>query len=304
MSGLDFDTHQFEGRARPVSAEFDGHDFQSNGISWQDYGSMHTETHKLAPGRQLAAPEWVFNDLKLRSVIVGCVEARAINGFGKRNYDYTGTDAERLARAQKKLSVFRLALEARIDRLCKAYVAAKNSGQAAAIELAQKVQEVDTQLRLIDNPALYYVGVAYHYWRCGLNSVETAAQLGILPPHVRCLLWRMGKVAGELGYAAPKTITHRPGTKTYARHILKTATDRKQVAEAVSMLDPHIRQQKRNTKLIPYADRLPLVVKMYREGAKPTQIAAALGWGRNAKGNQEGCGMVKRLAVQAGLRKP
>jgi hypothetical protein len=54
---------------------------------------------------------------------------------------------------------------------------------------------------------------------------------------------------------------------------------------------------KRGTRLIPFADRMPLVVKMYREGASTGAIAQALGW---SKGN--GYGMVKRLEIQAGLR--
>jgi lambda repressor-like predicted transcriptional regulator len=217
VSLLNFDPHQFAGpanRQRPVSAEFDGHDFQSNGISHQDYGSMQVETHKLNSGRRGAAPDWVFNDSKLRAVIVGCIEARAY-GAGAKYYKPTGTDAERLARAQQVLSAWRPNLEARVDKLCRAFLDAKWSGRAAdEKELAQKVEEVDTQLRLIDAPAKYYAGVCYYYWRSGLNSVETGQQLGMKPPHVRGMLWRMGKIAGQLGYGAPK---NNPARDRYAR---------------------------------------------------------------------------------------
>ena len=55
-------------------------------------------------------------------------------------------------------------------------------------------------------------GVAYHYWRGGLNSVETGQQLGIKPPHVRQLLWRLSTTAGRLGYGPRKTIQQKPET--------------------------------------------------------------------------------------------
>jgi hypothetical protein len=233
VSLLTFDPHQFAGRAHqqsPVSAEFDGHDFQSNGISFQDYGSMHMERHKLNPGRRITAPDWIFNDTKLRAVIVGCVEARAYGGH-LETFKPTGTDAERLARAQKVLAAWRPNLEARIDKLCRAFLDAKWSGRAAdEKELAQKVEEVDTQLRLIDSPAKYYAGCCYYYWRSGLNSVETGQQLGIKPPHVRCILWRMGKIAGVLGYGAPK---NNPAKHRYAR--ARTAESERDTAERFAL---------------------------------------------------------------------
>jgi hypothetical protein len=237
VRNLTFDTHQFAGRGmHPVHADFDGHDFNSHGISFQDYGSMHVEKHKLNSGRQAGAPDWVFNDSKLRAVIVGCIEARAYAGHLK-NYKLTGTDADRLARALRRIAAAKPDLEARIDKLCRAFLDAKYSGRAAdEKELTQKVEEVDTQLRMMDNPAKYYAGVAYHYWRCGLNSVETGQQLHIKPPHVRCLLWRMGKVAGQLGYGTPKTVKHRAGTKQSAQATgrAKAAALRRRSARQVS----------------------------------------------------------------------
>jgi hypothetical protein len=205
VSNLSFDTYQFENRANhPVHADFDGHDFHSNGVAFEDYARMHTETHKLAAWRP-SIPDWVFNDSKLRAVIVGCVEARARNGTER--IDRTGTHAERLARAQKKLAEDRPNLEARIDNLCAKYVAAKRAGDAVLTRhFGQKIEEVDTQLRMIDSRVNYYAGVAYHCWRCGVDSVAAASRLGIKPPHVRALMWRMSKVAGELGYGPPKTI--------------------------------------------------------------------------------------------------
>lgn len=319
----------------PVHADFDGHDFHSNGIAFEDYARMSTQRHcKLNYGRHTAAPDWVFNDSKLRAVIVGCIEARAY--MHSNNYiPKHGTHAERLARAQQALAAKRPNLEARIDGLCQHYMNVKRAGDMAlAAKLAQKVEEVDTQLRLLDEPAKYYVGAAYYYWRTGLDSVATAQQLHIKPPHVRALLWRMGKVAGQLGYGAPKIIRHGP-KKMPTEDLLAVAKaviekNRRQqisaklrgrprpefVRQKISKarkgwVIPETQRQKisasllaakarQGTQLIPYADRLPLVVKMFHAGAKRTEIAAALGWGKSGR-CQNGTGMVKRLLIQADL---
>jgi hypothetical protein len=340
------ETYQFgEGAHYPVHVDFDGHDFHSNGISHDDYARMQTQRHKLNAYRHGASPDWAFNDSKLRAVIVGCMEARAQNGTEKINR--TGTDAERMERAQKKIAEKHSGLEERINKLCKLYVTAKRAGDAALTKhFAQKVEETDTVLRLLDNPAKFYAGVAYHYWRCGLNSVETAQQLHIKPPHVRQILWRMGKVAGQLGYGPPKHMC----PSTYTRNVRrkKKMTTEELLAVAKVIIEKHRRQKiaatlqgrprpkavrqkisasrqgyvmsaaqkqqlsqsaiaaaaRQGTNLIPYADRLPLVVRMYHAGAKKTEIAAALGWRRSKNGNQNGTGMVKRLMIKAGLRKP
>jgi hypothetical protein len=350
---------------QPVHADYVGNgEFTSNGIAFEDYARMTTQTHKLAAYRQGAPPDWVFDNNKLRAVIVGCVEARADQWWARRSY--SGTDAERLARAQKTLAAKLPNLEARIDELCKQFLAAKNAGDAALKKhFQQKIEEVDTQLRMIENPAKFYVGAAFYYWRAGLDSVATGQQLGIKPPHVRCILWRMGKVAGQLGYGPPKNKQHNLGGAEKRRrkkqqHVKDTPTE-ELLAVAKAVIEKERRQQiaaahkgkkrppmsqawkdnlsaahkgktlsaehrrkisaaqkdrvmpketrrkiaqavnaahvRRGTKLIPQADRLPLVVKMYGEGATTGAIAQALGW---SKGN--GYGMVKRLAIQARLR--
>jgi DNA-binding NarL/FixJ family response regulator len=358
MSNLNFDPYQFaRGGMLAVHAEYDGHGFQSGGIGFEDYSRMNTFTHKLNSGRHGATPDWVFNDTKLRAVIVGCIESRSKSGQ-ERSVDTTGTDAQRLARAQARIAGKHAMLEARIDRLCKQYMDAKRAGDDALTKhFAQKVEELDTQIRMTDNPAKFYAGVAYHYWRSGLNSVETGQQLYIKPPHVRQILWRMGKIAGQLGYGAPKRIRHRAGRPpSLGQRAVATTEELLTVAKAVKrqkisatltgrkrppMSQAHkdklsaasrgrvhnettkqkisaarqghnvadtTRQKiskarlsssrgEQATHLIPITQRLPLVVKMYGEGKNTGAIASALGWGHG-----QGYGMVKRLAIQAGLR--
>jgi hypothetical protein len=198
VSNLAFDTYQFKTRINNVvSAEFDGHEFRSKGIAYEDYARMHTQQVKLHASRRNSTPGWAFDDAKLREIILRCLEVRA----GLRR-PQPGTHAQRLARAQEVLASFmRQELTTRIDELCAKYVAAKRAGNFARERaLSQKIEETDTQLRLIYQAPQVLAGVVYYYWRCGLDSVAVGHQLGIKPPHVRGLLWRIGRVAGLLGY--------------------------------------------------------------------------------------------------------
>jgi len=210
VSNLSFDQYQFADRAQQaVHADYVGAgEFESTNIAYEDYTRMHTERHVLAPGRREDAPDWVFNDLKLRDVVVRCVECRAYAARIK-TYKPQGTHVQRLARAQQTLASLRPELVKRIDRLCATYNSVAGDPVARKY-YGQKVEEVDTQLRFIDNPALLLVGVAYHYWRSGLTSAEIGQQLGVKPPHVRKLLLQMKTAAGHLGYGPRMVVQHRP----------------------------------------------------------------------------------------------
>jgi transposase len=116
----------------------------------------------------------------------------------------------------------------RMKRLLKLELFARQGGNlAVAQQLQRKIKEADAQLRLSESAPRVLAGVVYHYWHSGLNSVETAHALGIQPPHVRKLLWQLGKVAGELGYGPVKTVKRRPPTlerKKQSRAVRKERT--------------------------------------------------------------------------------
>jgi len=195
-------THQYADSVNrhPVSARFVAGEWQSPGLSYDNYSRMQTVTHLLNSGRRSPAPDWAFHDRKLREVIVVCMELRA---YWRNRKPTQGDDAERLRAAQKFIAdKHRPALMARIEKLCREYVGLKQAGVTGPVlsTLGCKIEEIDTQLRILDCTPQILAGVVYHYWRCGLNSVETGAQLHIKPPHVRQLLWRLNKAAGQLGY--------------------------------------------------------------------------------------------------------
>ena len=83
-----------------------------------------------------------------------------------------------------------------------AYVEAKNAGTAPARlrVMAQKIEEVDTQLRMIETGPLLYAGIVYYYWRLGETSADVGQAMNLKPPHVRQCLYRMRRSARELGY--------------------------------------------------------------------------------------------------------
>jgi hypothetical protein len=215
-----FDTYAFGGRgSHPVHAEYDGHEFTSTGVAFEDYARMHVEQRKLGANR--TAPAWAFNADKLRRVIVRTMEVRA----GLRN-PQPGTDAERMAHAQQKLDDSRRLLTATIDRLCEEFVAAKKAGDVARTEfLARKIKEQDTRLAVIPNAAMLYAGVSYHVWRCGLDSVAAAQNLGLKPPLVRQTLARMCAIAHELGYGPAPRIGKKWGNKDPQRKVARQFAD-------------------------------------------------------------------------------
>ena len=253
-----FDTHQFAGhnpRLRAVHVEHRaGSETESTNIAFDDYQRMHTETHKPFSYRRLAPPPWAMNDEQLRAVVTRCVERRAYMNRVNQ-YHPKGTDTERLAQAKQIIAARKQNQIEILDCLLDIHRTLKKCGDAPAVRLAaQKVEEQDTQLIANEKPELLLLGVAYRYWRVGENSVEVGAALGIKPPLVRALCWRMRCTAGELGYGPP-------------------LRRRKSRPKRIQMSRVSLRRGRRiyipkhtDTCLIPSAERLPLVIKMHKMG--------------------------------------
>jgi hypothetical protein len=177
----------------PVQAKFDGHDFVSTGIDYAD--SMHViKGHKPGASRRLETPEWAYNDGQLRAVVVRFLELRA--NFRKQQH---GTEAERLQRAIAKLQTTKPHLEELLNRFCRKYADNKKAGVDSVIlkRQALEIKMFDTQLCWLGREHLLALGVIHHYYRCGADSVATGAALGIQPPHVRSILWRLNKAAAR-----------------------------------------------------------------------------------------------------------
>ncbi len=280
----------------PVHAEFIGGEIKSSGVAHDDYARMSTVTHKLAEGRRLAVPTWALNDDEVCVVIAHAMEARA----GMRSVKKDTPVHERLLRAEKRLKETQPILVARIDRLCSRYMELKKQidGSAAAV-MGSLVEGVDTQLRLLDHMPQTYLGVIHFYWRCGYNSVATAAQLGMKPPHVRQILSKLVEYAVQNGLAAPEAITRHCYTLTEEER-LQRALDKKigRVAARVERTAERLRllKEERDTKAAAAAERTARIIELHKAGKFTVDIARELALGK------DGSAIVNNVLIQAGLR--
>jgi hypothetical protein len=180
----------------PVGATFHGNadGWESNGISWQDYGGMSTHEHKLNNSRRTETPAWVNDDASVRETITlfmeeraNLVQARMDKGI-LRNAR-AGSLIERLDAAQARMEEKRPTLEGKLALLCKRYGAEPENKKSLAI----LIENTDTQIRLIERGAALVLAVLHYYYRMGLDSVAIGIELGLKPPHVRQLLFRLNK---------------------------------------------------------------------------------------------------------------
>jgi hypothetical protein len=177
------DQHQFIKNAKPVNGK--------NGIAWEDYERMNVRVRKSANERQMEPPPWALNDELLAEVVTHYMEGRA-QGHGPR----PRTLQARLAGAQQYLLARRPEKSETLTRLCKEYVALKRRRRPNRLrlrELEVEIENLDTQLCILDRGAALIVAVIYLYWRANQNSVYVAQELGIKPPHVRTILHRLDR---------------------------------------------------------------------------------------------------------------
>ena len=170
-----FDRHQFEKRPKACTAE--------SHITFNDYSRMHVMSKRVHKYFRGAAPEWVINDHKFREVVVRYLEQRNyIAPQPHKSYEERLAAVDAAAR-KNYLPRYR----ALLDRLVNKSVS------------PVEVQNVDTKIVLEERGfAAIVVAVAYGYYRRGLNSVELANELGMKPPHVRILLYRLRAVAHQI----------------------------------------------------------------------------------------------------------
>ena len=192
-TALSYDPYQFASKAFPVETWQEGGEIHSNGIAFDDLGRMNCFEAKLAPFRQLQTPEWANNDAKCRELIVAILEDRI--------YRRTeGSPQERLAKAQEYIRLSHCpALVKILDKLCAEYVTLKrqkphsDEDRKRLRALEVQIESIDTQIRLYqhDGGASAIAGVIHLFYRLGLNSVETGREIGLKPPHVRQICWRL-----------------------------------------------------------------------------------------------------------------
>jgi hypothetical protein len=265
----------------PVNAQPIAGGWVSSGIAYEDYTRMSTLEHKLARSRRYEAPSWVMNAEQLADVVARAVENRTAVLRYLRVEDMA--PLPRLTRAQTLLQSAenRQNLIDRLNRLCAAYMEAKESGkQARAKELASLVEGIDTQLCTLDRIAAIMTGVAFLYWRVGYDSVQTAHALQIKPPHVRQILCKLLDFAERAGYPPPAPVVHVPGRHPPRRRAFRVPTPRV----------PRVRDMQPTVK-----DK---ILELRRAGKFSVDIARVLDLG------PYGCEIINRVMCEAKLPAP
>src|SRR5580692_7828231 len=75
-----FDRHQFAGRrAKAISASLNGDGgFDTTGISFGDFTSMHVSRRAVQKARRLSTPSWALDDKKLGMAVLRYCENRLL----------------------------------------------------------------------------------------------------------------------------------------------------------------------------------------------------------------------------------
>ena len=197
----------------PVAATYHGaqEGWTSTKIAHEDFARMATYTRVPAPGRRFATPSWAVNDAELSELLVFSIMLRA--GFRNQIAYENETVAERLTRAENKLQEKRPDILADLQRLCARYVEEKRQPKPDADKvhsLEILIANRDTMLHMIDaGCARIILGVVYHYYRRGLNSLQVAEEIGFRHCHVRQILYRLHEDWLNLKGIEPERLTQR-----------------------------------------------------------------------------------------------
>lgn len=199
-----FEEYRVQGRAqtqpvRPVHLpDKDENGVYERGASFDEIARMNIQDHKAHSHWRTGCPDFMLDKHKIREIIVRFVERRAFSKL--RQKKIKGTLQERLISAQKKLDSMRPSLIVTLDHFCEKYLTAKCADDLpAAKKLESVIEGLDSRLRVeTPNFAAFVGAVLYFSYRVGnMDSVAVATQLGVKPAHIRQILSRCRKLAGE-----------------------------------------------------------------------------------------------------------
>src|SRR6266568_4339735 len=218
-----FDKHSFAGRrAKAVKAVRTKEGWDTTGISFADFSSMHVQHREKTQERRLPTPKWAVRDDFLRELLVTYLEER----FYVRNTSgMTLSERLKLARAAAEAycpykrvlltnwlqDYHNLCIHGRKDlndeEAINLFTSLKQIGgqlplnaDVAREYLAKKklhdleiqIQNIYTDIVLTERGhAEIIAAIVYLYYRLGWDSVTIAEQLTLKSPHVRQVLARL-----------------------------------------------------------------------------------------------------------------
>ena len=222
---LHFPQHVSSGSKYPVSARFDGHEFESTGLDFGDYSRMRQSSHVLAPNRRYETPEWAVNDALLGKVLVAYIEARASIGRSCTFQNSDQSDRQRIEAAKKQLIANDALLKATVVRLSQEFFSLIQKPELSEEEEQRKrklnveIANYSTTMRVNHDIVMVVLGIIYRYYRQGFDARTIADEMHLRHDHVRMVLWRLQRRWEKLGGAKPAkkvSVISRPPRK--ARH--------------------------------------------------------------------------------------
>lgn len=218
-----FDKHAFAGRkSRAVSATRTHSGWNTTGISFNDFGSMHVHRRAKVQERRLPTPKWAIRDEWLRELLVVYLEERfyvrpcltlslserldiarvaAENYAPKKrqlleewleDYNRLSTNGRRDLTDDEAIDLFTSLKQINGQLPINADIARDYLSKKKLHDLEIQIQNIDTDIVLTERGhAEVIVAIVYLYYRLGWDSVTCAEQLGLKSPHVRQVLARL-----------------------------------------------------------------------------------------------------------------
>jgi hypothetical protein len=187
-----FDQHQFAGRrARAISASLNGDGgFDTTGISFGDFGSMHVTKRQAQQVRRLETPSWAMEDAALGLAVLRYCERRLYLQHGEFL-----TLKERLARVAYSSRWARPGLRKSLKKnliLYHEWAVSQSRSAAQMRRLEIQVHNTESTIQLLErNLMAVTLAVAFCFWRPGWDSVTIAENFGLNSPAVRQMLARV-----------------------------------------------------------------------------------------------------------------
>ena len=170
-------------------------------IAWSDKNFMHVERRRCSRDLKRSVPEWVFNNEMLRHVCLIYLERRfAIHAPTGASHTERLAAINKVAAAQKEQRM--RVVDVRLDQFNLAKDRHTSSDRMKRLALVLQVE--DTRAVVNSRIAAVILGVAYMSWRQRMKSTEVAEALGIKPPHVRIILYRLKRIHADIQAGNPR----------------------------------------------------------------------------------------------------
>jgi len=184
-----YDAHQFFDRPHFLNKD--------SGLAYSDVKSnMRVERMGFGPERRLPTPGWALRDDLTREVLVAYLEERL------RLRHRGGALVERMERCREAAKKHLPRLTTARDRLIEEYrrcVSENPSNEQRLRWLEIEICGKDSEAWVAERgDAEIVASILYLFHRLRWNSVSIAEELGMKPPHVRQILFRVAKVGARL----------------------------------------------------------------------------------------------------------